>query len=157
MPRPGKRGGFFDLYKRGQGYYTRMGTGIGAGVLILLGADYTYGELQGALPADEAWALYVQTGLPIAAMVGMGLLVWWLTGVYRRSCDFMIATEGEMKKVSWSSTSSVIGSTKVVIIFVMLMGGLLFVVDALFMFFFNAIGVLQVAPNILKKMLGSED
>ena len=66
-----------------------------------------------------------------------------LTGVKRGTCDFMNATEGEMKKVSWSSRNELIGSTKVVIAATIFLGGLLFVVDAAFIKFFQFIGVLR--------------
>ena len=55
----------------------------------------------------------------------------------------MIATEGEMKKVSWSTKREIIGSTKVVILFTFLMAGLLFLVDSAFQLLFSSIGVLQ--------------
>ncbi|MBU0718456.1 MAG: preprotein translocase subunit SecE [Planctomycetes bacterium] len=55
----------------------------------------------------------------------------------------MVATEGEMKKVSWSSKAEVIGSTKVVIMFTVLLAALLFVVDLVFQRFFTYIGVLK--------------
>jgi len=133
---PVRQGGFFEIYKRGQGYYTRMGTAIGSGVLILAGADYIYDQL-------DAFALYVQVGVPLTFVVGLGLLAYWLVGVKRRSCDFMIATEGEMKKVNWSTRREIIGSTKVVIVFTMLMATLLFLFDLMFQFVFKWIGVLK--------------
>ncbi len=139
---PVRQGGFFEVYKRGQGYYTRMGTAIASGVLILAGADYIYDQLEG-------YALYVQVGVPLAFVVGLGLFAYWLVGVKRRSCDFMIATEGEMKKVSWSSHQTVIGSTKVVIITVVLMAVLLFTVDLVFMEVFIRIDVLQAEVSML--------
>ena len=153
---PVRQGGFFEIYKRGQGYYTRMGTAIGSGILILAGANYVYEQLEGALPASSPAALYVQVGVPLVFVVGMGLLAYWLVGVKRRSCDFMIATEGEMKKVSWSSHQTVIGSTKVVIVTVVLMAVLLFTVDVLFMFLFSSIDVLQVKRGILSQLFGAE-
>ncbi|MEK7731025.1 MAG: preprotein translocase subunit SecE, partial [Planctomycetota bacterium] len=59
------------------------------------------------------------------------------------SSDFMIATEGEMKKVSWSSKREIIGSTKVVILFTLLMSLFLFIVDIVFMELFGGMGVLK--------------
>ncbi|MBI1827694.1 MAG: preprotein translocase subunit SecE [Planctomycetes bacterium] len=56
----------------------------------------------------------------------------------------MIATEGEMKKVNWSSRREVVGSTKVVILFSMAMALYLFVVDIVFQTLFQAIGVLKL-------------
>ncbi|MCH9001912.1 MAG: preprotein translocase subunit SecE [Planctomycetes bacterium] len=55
----------------------------------------------------------------------------------------MIATEGEMKKVSWSSKEEVIGSTKVVIMFTFMLALFLFVVDMVFQQAFRLIGVLK--------------
>ena len=55
----------------------------------------------------------------------------------------MIATQTEMKKVSWSSKREVIGATKVVILFTILLAALLFCVDLVFQFFFRGIGVLK--------------
>ena len=59
------------------------------------------------------------------------------------SCDFLIATEGEMKKVSWSTRREVIGSTKVVVLFTFLLAVLLFVVDFTFKTMFTLINVLK--------------
>ena len=87
------------------------------------------------------WRWVVTVGLWGAA----GLLLWWVVGVHRKSCDFMIATEGEMKKVSWSSKRELIGSTKVVILFTAALATVLFMVDLIFMVFFNWIGVLRGA------------
>jgi preprotein translocase subunit SecE len=74
---------------------------------------------------------YIRYGVP----VGLLALVAWL--MFRlvnrpRSADFLIATEGEMKKVSWSSRKEIVGSTKVVIVFSFLMAAILFGVDLIF-------------------------
>ena len=61
----------------------------------------------------------------------------------KRAADFMIATEGEMKKVSWSSRKEIIGSTKVVIVTSLLMGVILFLVDLLFHKIFQFLKVQQ--------------
>ncbi|MCP4591378.1 MAG: preprotein translocase subunit SecE [bacterium] len=134
---------FFDWYKRGQGTYTRYGTAAGAGVIIAAGGDFLYKQL--VFDSDAPWTLWVKIGVPLAVVVAMGLVVWWVVGVYRRSCDFMIATEGEMKKVSWSSRRELLGWAKVVIMFTALMAVILFTVDIIFMAFFNTIGVLRGA------------
>ena len=52
----------------------------------------------------------------------MCVLTYWVVGVNRKANDFFIATEGEMKKVNWSTRAEVIRSTKVVIVTVV--GGL---------------------------------
>lgn len=146
--------GFFEVYKRGQGRYTRWGTAIGAGVLILAGANYAYEQMVNLPWADAPWFFYVQVAAPLALIAGLGLLVFWLVGVNRRSCDFMIATEGEMKKVNWTSKREVVGSTKVVIVSVILLSVLLFAVDLTFILFFSAIGVLKT--NILQRLFAPQ-
>ncbi len=140
---PESKKSFFEVYKRNQGTYTRTGTAVGAGVITLAGGDFLYRQL--AFESDAPWTLWAQISIPLAVLVIMGLLVWWVVGVYRKSCDFMIATEGEMKKVSWSDRKELIGSTKVVILFTVLLAMILFMVDVIFMTFFNSIGVLRGA------------
>ncbi|RNC82861.1 MAG: preprotein translocase subunit SecE [Phycisphaera sp.] len=61
----------------------------------------------------------------------------------RRSVDFLIATDGEMKKVNWSTRKEVQGSTIVVVIASFLLAFAIFVVDYGFGAFFKLIGVLQ--------------
>ena len=66
----------------------------------------------------------------------------------------MIATEGEMKKVNWSTRREILGSTKVVIVSVIILSMILFLVDVAFMGFFILIGVLK--SNILKRIFAPE-
>jgi len=149
--RPSARRSFFDLYKRGQGYYTRSGTAVGAAVIILAGANFLHGRL--VFQAEANWTSWVRIGIPLVFAVGLGLLTWWLVGTHRPTCDFMIHTEGEMKKVSWSSRKELIGSTKVVILFTVLLAMILFGVDILFMAFFGSIGVLR-GPSLVQSLFG---
>jgi preprotein translocase SecE subunit len=66
--------------------------------------------------------------------------------------DFFIATEGEMKKVNWSTRKEVWGATRVVIVTVMALAIILCIVDTAFMFLFNGIGVLRF--DIIRKFFG---
>ena len=140
-PSGGARG-FFQQYKPEQGKSTRMGTLFCAGALIAWGAVFLYDRLQ-VYEGDEAWRLLITTGIPIVFAALLFAVVWWIAFVSRTSSDFMIATEGEMKKVSWSSKREIIGSTKVVILFTLLMAFFLFFVDIFFQWAFKAIGVLK--------------
>jgi preprotein translocase subunit SecE len=153
--RPMKGRSLFDIYKRGQGAYTRGGTALGAGILILAGGNFVYEQLAVYVVDITAWTKWLQTGITLGLLVGLGLLTFWIVGVNRKACDFMIATEGEMKKVNWSSRREILGSTKVVIMFTILLAVILFVVDLVFMSFFSWIGVLREAPSLLK-MFGVE-
>ena len=153
-PRKGRS--FFELYKRGQGPYTRGGTALGAGLLILAGADFVYEQLGVYRNEEAAWTLWLQAGIPLLLVVALGLLTFWVVGANRKACDFMIATEGEMKKVNWSTRREIIGSTKVVIMFTILLAVILFVVDLVFMTFFAWIGVLREAPSVLRLLFGGQ-
>ena len=106
--------GFFAVYKPGQGYYTRLGTAIGGGAVVVFGAHYVYGQLGRFSPA-------VELGVPSILLAVLGVVLFWIAGSNRKTNDFFIATEGEMKKVSWSTKKEVIGSTKVVLAFTFMM------------------------------------
>jgi preprotein translocase subunit SecE len=74
----------------------------------------------------------------------MGLaaaMYFWVVN-YPSRADFMIATESEMKKVSWSSRKEVVGSTKVVIVTTFILAIILFGVDFLFTLIFHGMGIL---------------
>ena len=83
----------------------------------------------------------VRYGVATALVVVAAMVMFWMVN-RPRSADFMIATEGEMKKVSWSSRKEVVGSTKVVIITTLILTAILFAVDMLFTQLFVWIKVL---------------
>lgn len=136
----------FTLYKPGQGTYVRWGTAIGAGVVVAGGSSFLFDELY--VLEDTVWRLII----PVAVLIAMACLVFWLVGRYRSTVDFMIATEGEMKKVNWSTRREVIGATKVVIATTLGMGALLFVADMICIFVFSGIGVIRI--DLFAKMFG---
>lgn len=151
---PARSGGFgLRVYKPGQGYYTRTGTAIGVGVLIVAGAVFLLNEL-GALSLSGKYLFPVQYGVTTGFIAAMAVLLYWIAGINRRANDFFIATEGEMKKVSWSTRKEVVRSTKVVIVTVILLGVFLFAADLLFMLFFSTIKVLKGSPG-LDQIFGS--
>ncbi len=129
--------GAFELYKPGQGVYVRWGSAGGAGVILLGLANYLYEQLAG-------FSLEVRTLVPVLVLAAAGYAIFRLVGQTRGIVDFMIATEGEMKKVNWSSRREIIGATKVVIVVVLLLAFILFTVDVAFMFLFESIGVLRI-------------
>ena len=113
-----------------------------AGALIAWGAVFLYDQLQ-VYEGDEWWRMLITIVIPIVFAGVVFALVWWVAFVSRTSSDFMIATEGEMKKVSWSSKREIIGSTKVVILFTLLMSIFLFFVDLAFQAMFSGMGILK--------------
>jgi len=135
-------GGFFHQYKPEQGKNTRTGTIVAAGALIVWGAYFIWDRLQ-VYEGDEWWRLLITTGIPLAFATLFGAFAWRYSFAHPKMGDFMIATEGEMKKVNWSSRKEIIGSTKVVILFTLLMAMFLFSVDLGFQKFFQIIGILK--------------
>jgi preprotein translocase subunit SecE len=82
----------------------------------------------------------VRFGVPVILVGVVGLVMFWMVN-RPKNADFLIATEGEMKKVSWSSRKEVIGSTKVVIVTTLILAAILFGVDNMFRFLFRLIGI----------------
>jgi preprotein translocase SecE subunit len=143
-------GGFFTIYKRGQGYWTRMGTAMGAALLGALLAYNLYVWIPvlinlGSTPDALARERQVAIGVAAGFFVLYAGFVWWLTNKHE-NVDFLIATDSEMKKVNWTSRKELIGSTKVVIVFMFLIAFFLFAIDLLFSYFFYLIGVLKNSP-----------
>ena len=71
-PPPARAAGprFFTIYKAGQGYWTRMGTALGAALIAFLCAQFVYGRLQ-ALKAVYGWQR-----LGVAAMFAISVGVF---------------------------------------------------------------------------------
>ncbi len=136
--------GLLKQHKPEQGKWTRRGTFIGIGILVAWCGLFVDQRLSGYQDIQAWWSLLITPGIPILLMVVLGTLGYWASFVNRNSSDFMIATEGEMKKVNWSTKREVIGSTKVVITMTLLLAILLFSVDLAFQRLFSAIGVLKV-------------
>jgi preprotein translocase SecE subunit len=152
-------GGFFTIYKRGQGYWTRVGTAMAVFGILLLTAHFLYENLTVWLPAKtivtmaedgkELKSTEPRSGLAMGIAAGF-LLVTGLIA-YRvmnkpSNVDFLIATDSEMKKVNWTKWPDLVGSTKVVIIFLFAIALLLFVIDQVFGLLFYLINVLKIAP-----------
>ncbi len=87
--------------------------------------------------------IYLQAGVVGLVMLIGAILVYYFVGVKRSTSEFLIATDGEMKKVNWSTRKEVIGSTWVVIVATFLIAALLFVIDQMFASFFRFINVLE--------------
>jgi preprotein translocase subunit SecE len=107
-------------------------------LIVVIGAFRLSATLRG-FAATQTPA--IRFGVPVVLLLGLGLLMLWILN-RPKSADFLIATEGEMKKVSWSSRKEVVGSTKVVLVTTFFLAGLLFAVDLVFQLIFRQIGVI---------------
>jgi preprotein translocase subunit SecE len=118
-----------QIYKRGQGTHTRLGSGLGLFLIVLIGCIVLYQHL-----AEQS--ILIQTLVPVGVCVVLSWLIFWLMNK-STIADFLIASEGEIKKVSWSSRREIVVSTTVVICVVILMAVGLAVIDLLFNWMFG--------------------
>lgn len=131
-----------SIYKPGQGYYTRMLTAVGVGVIVLSGVGWLWEKLTtiDAIPIKQL--LYYQAGMAVGVIAFFGILVYFILNK-PRIADFMIATEAEMKKVNWPGKKEIIGSTWVVICGTAFIAVLLYVINVGFTALFVKINLLE--------------
>jgi preprotein translocase SecE subunit len=132
-----------QFYKKGQGYYTRLGTAIGACAISALACMALYNTLDGLAFENANLKSWVRAAVPAVSFVVLGWVIFKAVNM-PRFADFMIQTEGEMKKVSWSSKKEIIASTKIVIVTVAILAIILAVVDFGFTELFHKIGILKI-------------
>jgi preprotein translocase subunit SecE len=130
-----------QVYKSGQGYWTRMMTAI-AVMTFSLGFAVWFNDKLLFKVVNEDNEMYWQAGIIAATAVFVGALLWFLLNK-PKIADFMIATENEMKKVNWPSRQAVIGLTWIVIAGTLMIAAILFVADFGFTNLFQAFGVLE--------------
>jgi preprotein translocase SecE subunit len=119
------------VYKRGKGNVSR-GIGIAAlGLLAMFGCRELYHVLldSGLTPIqvmgwELRWADLITGIVATACLVGVLLLL-----NNRRVVDFLLETEVELKKVSWSPRHQLFGNTVVVIVSVVVLGLFILVTD----------------------------
>jgi len=145
-------------FKRTQGQRIRRGTILG--ILILAGCGiYTLLVHWAPAPTGQAaaaWEVYVPfsggetiTLLPVLRItvpVLLALAAFWFA--YRVVnlpvfADFLIATEAEMNKVSWTTRRRLVQDTIVVLVTVFLLTVFLFVVDWGWSLILRGVGVIQ--------------
>ena len=127
----------FDIYKRGQGKYTRLCTFFAGAIIFGAGCWRLHEKLGVWLTGlSGSTAMWVERMVPAGLFVLLSLFLLWLVNKHSVA-DFMIAAEGEMKKVSWSSRQEITVSTIIVIVVVILTAVMLFVTDMTFRTFFS--------------------
>ena len=120
-----------SIYKRGQGKYTRMGSAGFGLVVVALGCLQLYRTLEAI-----GLGLWVETMVPVGLFIAFAGVVVWLVNK-PDIADFMIAAEGEMKKVNWSTKQEVAVSTFIVIMVVLILALLLGTADFSLRLFFT--------------------
>lgn len=126
-----------DEATRGQIQALRPLDGAGGGQVVPISG----GGVRG-VPVVQR--IYVQGAfVVVTVLIGAALIVYFVA-MKKGSVDFLIATDGEMRKVNWSTRKDIINSTWVVIGASLLLGVYLFGFDTIFALFFRAIGVLDI-------------
>ncbi len=128
----------FEIQKRGQGIYVRFGTVAALALILLIGLNWLWTKIFGSF------------GIYLRSSVVLGIAVLAAFGIFMlannlRFVEFQIATESEMRKVTWPSRKAVIRSTQVIILMTLLMSIILFGVDVGFVWFFKLIHI--IAPG----------
>jgi preprotein translocase subunit SecE len=124
-----------DLYKPMQGWYARLYTALGLGLIVATGAWRVY---ESSIEYSTAWHI----GLPALFAAVLGWLIFRLIH-FPPFAEFLIATEAEMNKVSWTNKEDLFRATTVVLTTVVMMTVFLFLVDTLWTFVLRMIGVLR--------------
>jgi preprotein translocase SecE subunit len=119
-----------QMYKPGQGKYSRWGTGLTVAAIVAIGCVQLY-RMLGA----SDLSFWITALLPALIFATLAAAVAWLLNK-PTVADFLIAAEGELKKVNWSSRKEIAVSTFVVIIVVLLMAALLGTTDFVFQLIF---------------------
>ncbi len=125
-----------NLYKPLQGKQARLWTAVGLGLIIVFGLRELSLTLGASYNAATAY------GIPAA----VGAVLAWVTFrllQYPPFVEFLIATEAEMNKVSWTSRDDLKRATTVVLVTVALMAVFLFGVDWIWSYLLQLIGVLR--------------
>jgi preprotein translocase SecE subunit len=151
-------------YKANQGLRVRRGTVIG---LLIVGLCGIYTLINHRILTSGHWAVdlpaskelfgtpllvpimfHLEMTLPI--LLGVGLLWFsWRVVNWPAFADFLIATEAEMNKVSWTTRKRLVQDTVVVLVTVFLMTLFLFVVDILWIKILSnpVVDVLKIDPQ----------
>ena len=125
-----------SLYKPLQGRQARLWTMVGLGLIIVFGLRELFLTLDASATKVTAYSV------PAA----LGAVLAWLTFrmlQFPPFVEFLIATEAEMNKVSWTSRDDLKRATTVVLVTVALMAVFLFGIDWVWYNLLALIGVLR--------------
>jgi preprotein translocase subunit SecE len=125
-----------NLYKPLQGKQARLWTAVALGLIIVFGLREVFLSLEASSSKLTAYSTTAAVGAVLA----------WITFrmlQYTPFVEFLIATEAEMNKVSWTSREDLKRATSVVLVTVALVAVFLFGVDWVWSNLLQIIGVLR--------------
>jgi preprotein translocase subunit SecE len=125
-----------DLYKPKQGWYARVWTAGALGLVVAVGLYKQFYAL------EDNYRTITRFTIPAVLGVILGWFIYRLV-MYPPFVEFLIATEAEMNKVSWTSQADLYRATTVVLTTVALMAVFLFGVDWVWSNLLQMLGVLR--------------
>ncbi|MBI5366052.1 MAG: preprotein translocase subunit SecE [Planctomycetes bacterium] len=132
------------LYKPNQGMIVRVSA---LGVLGAFAVFAAYALYQ--WPSNESWWRSpligdIVWGLPFSALFFLALFggVYFMAFNHPKAADFLIETEAELRKVNWPARHEYLGSSFVVVVSVVVLGGFLFLADTVVSHLMRLIGYL---------------
>jgi preprotein translocase subunit SecE len=132
-----------DVVKPTQGKNARLFTAVGLGVIVAAGLYQLYElHLKDQFPPLARFAIPAVVGLAFAWII-------WRIVQYPPFADFLIATEAEMNKVSWTSREDLYRATVVVLATVFFLALYLFAVDYLWSTLLQFLNVLKFSGESL--------
>lgn len=145
--KPSRLGPFFinlvrtDVFKPTQGKNARLWTAVGLGALVAAGLYRAF---------DLYFKDMYSPGPRYALVAGLGAaFAWfiWRLIQYPPFADFLIATEAEMRKVSWTTPEALKRATIVVLVTIFVMAFYLFAVDFLWGWLLQVFRVLRISSD----------
>ncbi|MFM7316014.1 MAG: preprotein translocase subunit SecE [bacterium] len=131
-------------YKPTQGFTARTATAAALGLIMLGGLWQLHESLRNATTPQWASSPMSRLGMPGVIAVASGWFIFRLIN-YPVFAEFLIATEAEMNKVSWTTWSDLKRATTVVLVTVILMTSYLWLVDQVWSTLLTWIGVLRIS------------
>lgn len=132
-----------ERYKPAQGFTFRTGTAVALGVVIGAGLLRLSQTLEAV--TTPAWASqpFSRLGLPLLLSAAAAWFIFRLVN-QEDFAEFLIATEAEMHKVSWTSKGDLKRATTVVLVTVILMTTYIWLVDQVWSTVLRWVGVLRI-------------
>ena len=139
-------------YKLNQGVYARGVAGMAMLVLALLASVRLFELIGGegapavaGVPAAYLWAALLFMVIAVVVCVftfGVQTGVRGLDAKSRSFVDLLVDTQSELQKVSWPSREELRSSTVVVLVFILILGAFIYMVDLVISFTMSSLRVL---------------
>jgi preprotein translocase subunit SecE len=110
---------------------TRWLSAAAVAMLTLSGLAWLWNQLDRVIAFDYAYKFHIQLVVVFGLLFGLGYLFFTIFNKVN-VVDFLIETEGEMRKVNWPPRKDTVKLTWIVICGTFMMAAILFVIDLVF-------------------------